>query len=186
MIMEISILDAIQSLHTPWLNAVMKFFTFLGNAGWFWIAITVILLILPKTRIWGLTMGTALLLGQVIGCVIMKQLVARPRPYNSPDALVTASQLLIRELKDYSFPSGHTQASFASAAVIWRMNRKAGAAAFAVAGLIAFSRMYFYVHYPTDVCTGAVLGLIWAWISVRFFRPLYERAASALREKKQK
>ena len=100
--MEISILDAIQSLHTPWLNAVMKFFTFLGNAGWLWIAITVILLILPKTRIWGLTMGTALLLGQVIGCVIMKQLVARPRPYNSPDALVTASQLLIRELKDYS------------------------------------------------------------------------------------
>lgn len=181
---EISILNAIQSLRTPVLDAVMVFFTFLGNHGWFWIALTAILIAVPKTRIWGLTMGTALLMGQLIGVCVIKPLVARPRPFNSPDAMVTASQLLVAELKDYSFPSGHTQASFAAAAVLFRMNRKAGAAAFALAALIAFSRMYLYVHYPTDVLAGALLGLLWAFCAVKWFKPLYEKAAAAIAGRK--
>ena len=84
-----------------------------------------------------------------------KPLVARERPCWIRDPV----QLLIDMPKDYSFPSGHTQVSVVSAMAIFQNNRKWGIAAFVLASLIAFSRLYLYVHFPTDVLAGIVIGM---------------------------
>ena len=68
-------------------------------------------------------------------------------------------QLLIPPLSDYSFPSGHTFASFASATALFLHHRKEGTAAYLLAAVIAFSRMYLYVHFPTDILAGIILGI---------------------------
>ena len=89
--------------------------------------------------------------------MILKPLVARPRPFTSDPARI----LLIPRPEDYSFPSGHTAVSFAAAsAALFMKKRKTGVAFGAVACLIAFSRLYLYVHYPTDVLAGAVIGIL--------------------------
>ena len=93
------------------------------------------------------------------GNMILKPLVARMRPFT----VNTAIELLIPPPTDFSFPSGHTYASFASATAICRNNRKIGVPALILASLIAFSRLYLYVHYPSDVLGGAVVGLAAAW-----------------------
>ena len=115
------------------------------------------LLYIKKTRTFGICILTALVF-EVLSCnVILKPLVARPRPFTSDPARI----LLIPRPEDYSFPSGHTAVSFAAASAAWFMKkRKTGVAFGAVACLIAFSRLYLYVHYPTDVLAGAVIGIL--------------------------
>ena len=98
---------------------------------------------------------------------MLKPLVARVRPYD----VTGFEQLLIGKLSDYSFPSGHTLASFASATVLVAMNRKWGIAALIMATLISFSRMYLYVHFPTDVLAGFVIGVMIALLCVKFIKP---------------
>ena len=84
--------------------------------------------------------------GALITNVCLKNLVARPRPM-SVEGLVP----LIGKPTDYSFPSGHTCASFACALVLYRiLPKKYGVPAVILASLIAFSRLYVGVHYPTD------------------------------------
>ena len=96
-----------------------------------------------------------LLVGAIVGNVFLKNMVARPRPC----WLDPSVQLLIAVPKDYSFPSGHTLASVISATILTAMKVKFGAAAIWLAALIGFSRLYLYVHFPSDVLTAAVLGL---------------------------
>ena len=71
--------------------------------------------------------------------------------------------------KDYSFPSGHTQASFAAATALFTGNKKAGICAYVLAALIAFSRLYLYVHFPTDVLAGVVIGICCGLLSAYVF-----------------
>lgn len=160
--MEMSILHAIQSIHTSLLDSIMVFITTLGNGGLIWIAIAVICLFSKKYRKCGIAMGLALLLSFILGNVILKNLVARPRPCWI-DSSVT---LLIKNPTDYSFPSGHSFASFAGATVIFMYHKKEGIIALILAALIAFSRLYLFVHYPSDVLGGAILGIFVAVISV--------------------
>ena len=94
----------------------------------------------------------------------MKPLIARTRPF---DANNLKDILLIKAPKDYSFPSGHTMASFAAATVLIYMNRKVGIVAMVLAVLIAFSRLYLYVHYPSDVFAGMIFGILSAIISIK-------------------
>ncbi len=75
--------------------------------------------------------------------------------------------MLIAVPQDYSFPSGHTMASFAAATVLWHWNRKAGLATYLLAGMIAFSRLYLFVHFPSDVLAGALLGCLVGIAAVR-------------------
>lgn len=119
---------------------------------------------IPKTRKVGILVSVALLLDVLTCNVILKPLIARTRPYD----VNTAVELLIRAPRDYSFPSGHTAASFAAAAALWFADKKKLAIpALVLAVLIAFSRMYFYVHYPTDVLGGAILGMVCGWLSYK-------------------
>lgn len=155
--MEFRFLDFLQTIHTPLLDKILAFITSLGNAGIIWIVLAVVLLILPKTRKAGIIVAAALLMDLILCNLILKNLVARVRPYD----VNTAIAILIKKPLDFSFPSGHTAASFAAMTALFLAKmKKAWIAALVLAVLIAFSRLYFYVHYPTDVLGGAIVGIL--------------------------
>lgn len=169
---EFQILDGLQTIHTPMLDTFMTSVTKLGDAGIAWIILTIILLLIPKTRKSGVYMAVALIADLIICNVILKPIVARIRPYSINQTV----QLLVTPLKDYSFPSGHTAASFASVSALYFAGRKRMAAgALIVSVLIAFSRMYLYVHYPTDVLGGLIIGLLCGWIADMIIQKVMEK-----------
>lgn len=164
MTFEFEILDWFQQLHTPVLTRIMKFASRLGDAGFIWILLGVILLLIPKTRKVGALVTVALILDVVTCNMLLKPLVARTRPYD----VNTSIELLVRAPKDFSFPSGHTAASFAAFAALWfAKEKKLWVPALVLAVLIAISRMYFYVHYPTDVLAGVLLGIFCGWAAAK-------------------
>ena len=154
-IAEFQILDWIASLHNGFLDSVLPVISAFGDKGIGWIILSLILLCFPKYRKAGLAMALALIFCLIIGNMTLKPLIARPRPYS----YFPEMQLLIPPLEDFSFPSGHTFASFASATALFLFHRKEGIAACILAAVIAFSRMYFYVHFPTDILAGIILGI---------------------------
>ena len=154
--MELNILDWFQTLHTPILDKIMTSITKLGDAGIFWIILTLLFLIIPKMRKTGIIMAAALIMDLLICNVAVKNLVARTRPYD-----VNSVQLLVSKLHDYSFQSGHTAASFASVTALYLAGeKKLWKPALVIACLIAVSRLYLYVHYPTDVLGGMFFGIL--------------------------
>ena len=162
-----------ENLTCPFLDAVMPVISSLARHGELWIGLAVVLLCFPKTRRVGLTVGLALIIGYLTGNLLLKNLVARVRPY---DVDLTVS-LLVDRLTDFAFPSGHTLASFGAATALTVRYRRAGAAALVLAGLIAFSRLYLFVHYPTDVLAGALLGVGLGLLGCRLADRLWERIA---------
>ena len=153
------------NLWCPFLDAIMPVITVLGDAGIFWIAVAVILLLFPKYRKIGLSMAAALLIGVLLCNVTLKPLIGRIRPYDYQlEHFGKTITLLIPAQHDFSFPSGHTIASFEAAVVLLIHNRKMGIPAMILAVLIAFSRMYLYVHYPTDVIASILLGTAIAFL----------------------
>lgn len=153
------------NLRCAFLDAVMPIITLFGDAGIFWIAMAVLLLFIPKYRKVGLSMGAALVLGLLVCNVTLKPLVARIRPYDYQLKYFQKTiELLIETPHDFSFPSGHTIASFEAATVLCIHSKKMGIPAMILAVLIAFSRMYLYVHYPTDVLCSVVLGIGFAFL----------------------
>lgn len=154
-----------ENIWCGFLDAVMPLITLLGDAGIFWIGVAVVLLFFKKTRRVGLGMGAALILGLLVCNVTLKPLCARPRPYDYElEHFGTAIKLLIEAQHDFSFPSGHTIASFEAATVLAIHSKKAGIPALVLASLIAFSRLYLYVHYPTDVIASVILGIAFAYL----------------------
>lgn len=178
---ELSILDFIQAnLRSPLLDTVMVFITSLGNGGIIWIVMGTVLLLIQKTRKMGATMVLGLAL-EVLCCnVVLKPLVARIRPCE----VNTAVQLLVALPTDFSFPSGHTGASFAAVAALHGSRSRLWLPACVLAFLIAFSRLYLYVHYPTDVLAGILMGIITGCagsaIVNYLWRRKHERTNSAL------
>ena len=174
---DLPILDWIAAnLWCPFLDAVMPVITLLGDGGIFWIAVAVALLLFKKTRRTGVGMGIALLLGLLLCNLTLKPLCHRPRPYDYQyEVFGKTIPLLIERQHDFSFPSGHTIASFEGAGVIWLNNKKWGIAALALASLIAFSRLYLYVHYPTDVLASVALGFALAYLGNWLSRRIPDR-----------
>lgn len=152
-----SILMWIQNdVRTDFLSAVMNVITRLGDKGILWIAITLALLAFRKTRPIGVRCMVAMVIGLVITNLVLKNWVARVRPYE----LINGLNCLVGVQKDFSFPSGHATNSFATAWVLFRMApRKWGVPALVMAVLISLSRLYVGVHYPTDVIAGVIIGL---------------------------
>lgn len=163
---DFAILDFINAyLTSPLGDKIMPVVTGLGDNGIIWIAITVFLLFFRKTRRLGAAAAIALVLEALLCNVIIKPLVMRPRPF----ALNSGIELLISAPDDFSFPSGHTGASFAAFGALFFGRKKLAPVgklglfwipALIMAILIAVSRLYLYVHYPTDVAAGAVLGTL--------------------------
>lgn len=153
---DFAILDALQGIHNAFLNYFFAAFTYLGTGGVIWIALTVLMLAMKKSRQAGVTSVVALIVHIIVNEGIIKNIVKRPRPFTLHPYIDT----IVAKPSSYSFPSGHTCSSFAVATVIFLYNKKWGIAAYIVAALIAFSRNYFYIHYPTDVLVGAVEGVL--------------------------
>ena len=154
--MELKILDWIQTIHTPIVDAFMCFITSLGNVGAIWIVLAVVLIAIPKTRKSGIIVAAALIIDVVLCSGILKNVFRRIRPFD----VNTAIQVLITKPRDFSFPSGHTSASFAAATALYlAKERKLFIPTLVLACLIAFSRMYLYVHYPTDILGGLLIGI---------------------------
>ena len=162
---EFALLDWIQgNLRNPVMDLLMPAVTTLGNGGLIWIALAGILLLIPRYR----KAGAAVLAGlalEVICCnLVLKPLIARVRPCD----VNTAVQLLVARPDDFSFPSGHTCVSFAASLVYLRMlPRPWGAASVVLAAVIALSRLYVGVHYPSDVLGGFLVGCLVSWAAVR-------------------
>lgn len=157
MSLDWTILHWIQStLVCPAMDFLMPKLTLLGNGGAIWLLAAIVMLITKRYRKYGIFMIVGLTLGLLIGNVFLKPLIARPRPC----WIDTSVKLLITDPTDYSFPSGHTLSSVIGAAILTKANRKFGLAAIPLAALIAFSRLYLYVHYPTDVLAAAILGVV--------------------------
>lgn len=134
---------------------IFKFITTLGNAGLIWIVFSVGLLIPKKTRRVGALALVSLVFSALIDNVILKNVVARTRPYDVIEGLTS----LVGAQKDYSFPSGHTGSAFAAAVVMFLgLPKKCGIPILVFACLMGLSRLYVGVHYPSDVLGGALIG----------------------------
>lgn len=137
------------------MDLLMPKITLLGNGGAVWILAAGVLLATKKYRKYGAFLLAGLAVGVLVGNLTLKPLIARPRPC----WLDPSVQLLIENPTDYSFPSGHTLSSVIGATVLTKANRKFGLLAIPLAAFIAFSRLYLYVHFPTDILGAAVLGV---------------------------
>ena len=154
--MELNILHAIQTLHNPVLDKIMitVFNNFVGSLGQLWILVGLVLLVIPKTR----KCGAAVLLSYVVSFLIgnewLKDWIARPRPCAVDDTVL----MIVKKPSSFSCPSVHTYLAFSSAMAIFHYYKKPGIGVFIFAAFVGFSRMYFFVHYLTDVLFGAALG----------------------------
>ena len=191
-------------LRGEFLDTVMPFITKFGDGGIFWIAVTLLLMIPKRTRKYAHVSAIALIFCVIGGNLILKNVIGRARPFwldngnmlariaqitadgltqytQGHDKLIgllpdgrTPISLLVSAPNDFCFPSGHTQASFAAATAICMYSRKWGIPALVLAALVAFSRMYLYVHYPTDILGGIFCGVVYAlialWICNRLFK----------------
>ena len=151
-----SILWIQEHMRTEPMTQFMKSVTMLGDSGWFWIVVALGLTTNKKTRKTGCGVGVSLALGALVTNVVLKPLLQRPRPYD----MIAGLERLIAAQSDWSFPSGHTTASFAAAGAIFLIgSKKWGSAALVLASGIAFSRIYLGVHYATDILAGVIIGL---------------------------
>lgn len=163
---DFQILDWIQEhFSCGFLDFLMPKITFLGDAGLVWIIIAIGMLLSRKYRKIGVVLVISLLGNGLIGNLVLKNLVARERPCWIRDAV----HMLIAVPRDYSFPSGHTMSSFAAAAVMAHSSKILAIPAYFLAFLIAFSRLYLYVHFPSDVLGGMLIGTAIGMISCLFY-----------------
>lgn len=165
--MELQILNAIQSIHTSVLDVLMPL---ISNGVYLWFILPAILLIRKNTRKAGLIVLAAIVMDVILCNFVLKNVFQRVRPCD----VNTAVSLLVPRPSDYSFPSGHTALSFAAVSGFWFSGvwKKLRIPLLVFACLIAFSRMYMYLHYPTDVLMGIVAGVFCGWAASRLVQRL--------------
>lgn len=162
MALEFEILDFIQTyLRTPLGDVVMPWITALGNGGILWVLTGFILLCRKKHRRAAVLLFLALGVEVILCNLCLKNVIAAPRPFT----LNPSVKLLIPAPGDYSFPSGHTGAAFAAVWALRLGEEKYWYLALIPAGLIAFSRMYLYVHFPSDILGGIGVGIFSAYLA---------------------
>jgi membrane-associated phospholipid phosphatase len=163
--MEIQFLNAIQSIRTPFLDVLMPL---ISNCIILWLILPMLLMTRKQTRKAGIMIFAAIVLDVIICNLIMKNVFHRIRPSD----VNTAVTLLVRRPTDYSFPSGHAALSFAAVTGLWLSGalKKWRIPALCLAILIVFSRMYLYLHYPTDLLAGAIVGIFCGFASRRLMQ----------------
>ncbi|MBR1443352.1 MAG: phosphatase PAP2 family protein [Firmicutes bacterium] len=158
---DLDILNYIQNnFRTAIGDYFWQFMTMLGDGGIFFLILSISLIVFPKTRETGVRILFALVMCFIFGNVILKNAFARLRPFY----VVESFNLLISAPEGYSFPSGHAEASFAVATVFFLTNRRY-VMLYVLAACIGFSRLYLFVHYPSDVFFGMILGIIFGYLS---------------------
>ena len=170
--MELDILNGIQLfMKNPVFDAFFPVFTYLGEAGAIWVVIGMAMLGSRRLRPWGVALLALLAVVGLGGELLLKNVFARPRPFvANPDYA-----LLVMPPSGYSFPSGHTSCAIGAAVLLSCAPLAGGwkAGAWVLALLLAFSRLYLYVHYPTDVLAGAIVGTIGALVAVALLRSYF-------------
>lgn len=169
---DTAVMDFVQqNFHNPVTDAVFPALTYLGEYGMIWIVAALCMLFFKKSRTCGMLCLCALAAAYLFGEVFLKNVIGRARPFESfPDI-----PLLIPPPESFSFPSGHSASSFTAAVVIFWYNKKAGTAALVLAALIAFSRVFLFVHYPTDIIAGAVLGTFFGILTIGVYKLIYRK-----------
>lgn len=164
---DFGILDFIQNnFKSEFLDYIMAFLSYIGEAGIIWIVSSIVMLFFKKTRAMGAMSLCAMAIGYLIGEVGLKNIICRPRPFmQNPDVVLNISPP-----SGYSFPSGHSCSSFAAATVMLVRDKRFGIPALILVFLIAFSRLYNYVHFPSDVVCGIILGIICAVVVLVVFK----------------
>ena len=165
-----------ENISSELLDAILVFFTTIGNAGLVWIIIGLLFMIKRKTRAVGVCLIVSIALTSVITNFVIKEIVERARPFVADPTI----NLIIKAPGGYSFPSGHSSASFAAATSIFLYDRKKGLAAFLLAAVIGFSRVYLFVHYATDVVFGMILGIVLAKLTAVLIEKSKDRIFSML------
>lgn len=176
---EFSILDWIQKIRSPLLDPIMIGLSKAGDIGLIWILLAIGLLIWHKDKKLAWSMGLALCLSLLVVNLGLKPLLNRLRPfeygalyhYNIP-------VIPIKLPHDPSFPSGHSSASFAAASSLWANKSKLAKPCLLLADLIAFSRLYLYVHFPSDVVCGILIGLLSGFTAGRIVNSLASKHAA--------
>ena len=160
-------------VRTAILDPLVCAYTHLGDAGMLWIVLTVLLLVPKKTRRAGLVSAIALLLSLLCTNVVLRHLVARPRPWLDVAGLIP----LVAEHDPNSFPSGHTSAALAAACAWWHTLPRRWMRVFGLvmAVLMGLSRLYVGVHYPSDVLAGALVGVFCGWLAWRLYQMVEQR-----------
>lgn len=179
---DFAILDALQKIHCTLLDMIFGFFTYIGEGGIVWAAAALILLGMKNKRIISLSIFISIAAESAVNEFIIKQIFKRPRPFTLHPWIDT----VVHQPSSYSFPSGHTCSSFAAATAIFCFDKKLGAVAYAVAALIGFSRSYFYIHYPTDVLCGALLGVLFGIAAAFAAKRIYPKLADLSKNRRRK
>ncbi len=166
---DFSVLYWIQeNLRTEWLDWICAFLSWAFQLGIPWIILGVVLFCFKKTRAAGAILVAAVVLTFFFNELAIKNAVNRERPCTIDQSV----QLAIERPTSYSFPSGHTASCFAAVGTLLFTFKKLGIPLMLFAVLMGLSRMYLFVHFPTDVIAGAALGLLMAWVTVLIFREL--------------
>lgn len=191
---DLSIFEWVQSIQNNILDMFFKYYTMLGEAGILFIVIAIALLITRRYRKVGFAMIVALAIMVVGNNLILKNIFARPRPFNlDPDAYawwfkVYVFPEIVEKPSSFSFPSGHSSSAFAVAFVAMFYSRKWGFINLFLAILMAFSRVYVEVHYPSDVIAGVLVGLIYALLAaivVKLLYPVFDRTVRKIADRKK-
>ncbi|MCM1365300.1 MAG: phosphatase PAP2 family protein [Faecalibacterium sp.] len=191
---DLSVFEWVQTIQTPILSAILKVITTLGEGGIIFILLALVLLCSKKYRKVGFAICVALVVMEVCNNLVLKELFARPRPFNlTYDWWNEAYRFpeIVSRPDSYSFPSGHTSSAFAAAiAVLW-YDRKIGIPTTIFACIMGFSRIYVEVHYCSDVLAGMIVGIIYAIIGVLvakwlypYFEKLLEKVLGKIKAKK--
>lgn len=153
--LDAAIVDAVATLHGPILDAVMLGLSEAGRRGVVWLALATVVAVARPGRVGGLwQLIAALILSGVLVDLVLKPTIGRPRPF-AADATVA---VVGGRPGSAAFPSGHASTAFAGAIIVSRMWRRGRVLLWALAALIACSRVYLGVHYPLDILGGAALG----------------------------
>lgn len=181
--MDIAVLDFIQEhVRAPWLDQVMLLATHLGDLALVWLVAGAVLVAQPRHRRYGIAVLVAVLATAALGMLVLKPLFGRARPFVAYEF----TGLLIPPPSGDSFPSNHSMVSFAAAAALCCLPGKSTgvkalkAGAVVLAALIALSRLYLYVHYPSDILAGAVIGIAVGLASVWIVSRVWPDAPSSL------
>lgn len=175
-------LELLRWIHANWhqsdiVNQIMKCITISGNGGIIWIVTGVLLLLFRKTRIPGLVMLISLAAGFILNDLILKPLVARQRPFLEDVSFCSfLAEIGLKEPTGYSFPSGHSFSSLNCAVVLTFFFKKKGMPFLLYALLIAFSRAFVLVHYPSDILMGMIFGIMTAVTTIAVYRKIAEKA----------
>lgn len=164
-----------------WLNPILVAVTHFAESGIGWIILGIILMFFSKTRRGGLIMLFCLLGAWLVNDFVLKEIVARARPYDVVEGL----SILVPKLSSTSFPSGHTNASFACAFALTMVFGKKGAWSYLLAAVIAFSRCYVGVHYPTDVLAGMIVGTVMSFAVYKLILYIERRRGAKILEKRE-